>query len=275
MALKGNLLYNGDFEAGTTEGWETEPFGKTQEFTLSVTSDAAYRGNYGGQMYSDIMLSTGYLAYNKVVSLEEYEAYLAIMYVKKVDGICNNGVLFGLDDKGNLINDYKLGYNIETGTWRKFISLIRGFGDITHFKLGHHFCGNGGINLFYIDEAKLIPLKSIKAHQLAEYRHFTNVTTSMTWYSGLACVGKCQLESIVRTENVSGTDPSLKVVLKIMMFDNIDTYCRYAHAEFTSSVIERKTMDLPEISILRIDYTISGTDVSFDIHHHLRVTPLP
>jgi len=273
MVLKGNLLYNGDFETGTAEGWETEPYGKTQEFTLSVVSDAKYRGNYGGQMYSETMLSTGYLAYNKIVSIEEYEAFLGIMYVKKVDGAYNNGVLFGLDDKGNLINDYKLGYNIDTGVWRKFISLIRGFGDVTHFKLGHHFYGNGGINLFYIDEVKLIPLNSIKGYTLAELREFTGVTTNKQWYSGLACVGKCNLRSIVRTDNVSGTSPTLDIKLTIALLDDTDTRYTLEHSQFTDAGMEEVKINLPEVSWVCITYTLGGTDPSFDIYHHLRIEP--
>ena len=109
MGMKGNLLLNGDFERGDTEGWVTGAFGKVFDFDFSASSEAKYRGNYGGLLYAPVDFADGYLAYNKTCSFEEYEAYLMIMYVNMVSGIYTNGVLYGLDDKGNLIKDFIIG----------------------------------------------------------------------------------------------------------------------------------------------------------------------
>jgi len=273
MALKGNLLYNGDFETGTTEGWVTGAFGKVFEFDFSADAEAKYRGNYGGLLYAPVDWADGYLAYNKTCSFEEYEAYLMIMYVKIVSGFYTAGKLYGLDDKGNLIEDFYLGYNAETGIWRRYIALLRGFRDITHFQIGlYAWCGSTGDKI-YIDEAKLIPLRSIKGHEIAEYRYFNDVTANKTWYSVIGCVGRCKLRSIVRTSDVKGTSPTLDVELSLSLLDNTSTYYTLQHTQFTSAGFEEKTIDLPEVSIITVKYTLGGTDPSFDIYHHLRIEP--
>ena len=275
MSLKGNLLFNGDLETGDLTGWELEPFGKTQEYTATVTSEAKLRGNYGLKLSSDVDLAVGYIAYDKVCSFEEYEGYLFIFPFKMVEGYYNVAMLYGMDDKGNFIDDYWLGYNNEKGTWKVIKAILRGFGDITHFKVGGFFYGTYNTDIFYIDEVKLMPLRSLKGHILTEYKAFDNVTTTTEWYPLISCIGYCRLESIVRTESVSGTDPTLDVRIDIGLFDNTTTSLTYWHSQISSAEVNRKSVDLPEVCWLKIKYVVGGTDPSFDIYHHLRIIPLP
>ena len=275
MALKGNLLFNGDLETGDLTGWDLQPFGKTQQYTATVTTDAKLRGNYGLKLSSDVDLAVGYIAYNKICSFEEYEGYLFIFPFKMVEGYYNVGILYGMDDKGNLIDDYWVGFNKEKGTWKTIKAILRGFGDITHFKIGGHFYGTYNTDIFYIDEVKLLPLRSIKGHVLAEYKAFDNVTTNTEWYPLLACIGECKLESIVRTSDVSGTSPTLDVEVEIGLFDNTATYLSYTHTQFTGEGVDKLSVELPEVCWIKVAYTLGGTDPSFDIYHHLRIIPLP
>ena len=273
MALKGNILYNGDFETGTTEGWVTGAFGKPFEYDFSVSSDAKYRGNYGGMLVAQEDLALGYLAYNKTASFEEYEAYLFIMYVNMLSGFYTQARLFGLDDKGNLIDDFILGYNTDTNEWRKFVILLRGFADITHFQIGMFAYGNTAGDKIYIDEAKLIPLRSVKGHTIAEYRRFDNLTANKTWYSCIGCIGKCKFRSIVKTQDVSGTSPTLDISIQISLLEITSSYYVLNHKQFTGEDFEEVSIDLPEASVITVKYTLGGTDPSFDIQHHLRIEP--
>ena len=273
MGMKGNLLYNGDFETGTTEGWVGGAFGKLFEFDFSASDEAKYRGSYGGLMVAQCDFADGYLAYNKTCSFEEYEAYLFIMYANLVSGYYMTGRLYGLDDKGNLIEDFLLGYNTENNVWRKYVAILRGFRDITHFQIGlYTWCDSAGQKV-YVDEAKLIPLRSVKGHTIAEYRTFESVTSNKTWYSVIGCIGKCKLRSIVRTANVSGTSPTLDIKLEIGLLDDTATYYSLQHSQFTGEGFEEVTIDLPEACWIKIIYTLGGTDPSFNIHHHLRIEP--
>jgi len=271
MALKGNLLYNGDFETGTTEGWLVGPFGLRGEYTLEAFDADVYEGSYSGKLIGTANYAQGYIMYDKVCSFEEYEAFLYFLSVKMVTGFYATAYLYGLDDKGNLVKHDWLGYNNESGEWRTFQALVRGFGQATHFAVGCLLVGVTNPNIFVIDGAKLIPLKSVKSHELVEDRTFENVTTTKEWYSILACLGRCKLRSIVRTENVSGSSPTLDININIGLFGKHYTCYSLKHSQFTGEDFEEKTIDLPEVCWIGIKYTLGGSSPSFDIHHHLRV----
>ena len=274
MVLKGNLLFNGDFETGTTEGWEQEPFGKVCESNLIASDDAKYRGNYGGKIIANKDSASAYFAYNKVCSFEEYEAYLFIMYAnKKADGFMT-GILYGLDEKGNLIWDYGVGYNNEKDTWRAYNILLRQFGESTHFKIGlYDYIQNQG-EFDYIDEVKLLPVRSIKSVTLAENRWFNDVTSNKTWYSVLGCIGRCKLVSIVKTSDVAGTDPTLDIDIYVHTFWMRAVYIRIQHNQIAGAGQDIIEVELPEASYISIDYTLGGTNPKFDIDHLLRIYPL-
>jgi len=273
MARKGNLLYNGDFETGTTEGWELGAFGKICKHSLTPSPEAALRGFYGGLLKAAYNLAECYLAYDKTCSFEEYEAYLFILPFKAVNVMCNYGYLYGLDDKGNLIKEFWLGYNKDEGIWRKFVALLRGFSDITHFKVGMYVYQASFGDKLYFDEVKLYPLKSIKSVELAETRRFDELKGNYTWYSGLACIGQCRLRSIVKVEYVSGDSPSLDITVRTGMFDVTGTCYEVSHNTFTAEGFDEVKVDLPELSWMSIEYKVSGTNPSFTFTHALRVEP--
>ena len=273
MALKGNLLYNGDFETGTTEGWELGAFGLPAQHTLTASEEAKLRGNYGGLLTANTNFAQSYLAYNKICSFEEHEAYLFICPFNMVNGFYNLGYLYGLDDKGNLIKDFYLSYDSEAGDWKVIKALLRGFGEITHFQVGLWTYRVSAGDKLYFDEVKLIPLRSIKGHVLADYKFFDNMTSNKKWYVGIGCIGKCKLRSIVRTANVSGTDPTLDIKIDIGLLENIGTARTLQHTQFTGEGVEEKIIDLPEASTIDVEYTVGGTDPSFDVYHHIRLEP--
>ena len=273
MARKGNLLYNGDFETGTLEGWVNGIHGLQNGMALEVKAEAKYRGNYGGKLYSGTTYRASYVGYNKTCSFEEYEAYLYIIYGYMDEGFTLSPHIYGLDDKGNLIDKYYLAYNTEKGFWKCFKAILRGFGEITHFNVGVLAWCYDTIGRMYIDEAKLIPLRSVRGHELAEHRVFPEVTENKEWFSCLACIGKCKLRSIVRTENVSGSSPTLDVSLEISLLDNSETKYTLSHSQFTDEDFEEVTIDLPEASVIKINYTLGGSSPSFDVYHHLRIEP--
>lgn len=273
MALKGNLLYNGDFETGTTEGWVCGAFGKLCYCDFSVSADAKLRGNYGGYLKADCDYAQAYLAYNKTCSFEEYEGYLFIMPVKMVSGFMTGEVIYGLDDKGNLIDSFIMARNTETGIWRKCVALLRGYKDITHFQVGLFYYADLKGDECYFDEVKLQPLKSIKGHEIKEYRFFNDVTTNKEWYSVIACIGKCKLRSVMAVRDVSGTSPTLDTSIEIGLFEGVMRAYTLTHSQFTAEGEEERTIDLPEACVIKVSYTLGGTDPSFDIYHHIILEP--
>jgi len=273
VALKGNLLFNGDFETGTTEGWECGAFGQSCACLFSASTEAKYRGNYGGLLVAHDYPRSAYLAYDKICSFEEYEAYLYIFYSKLVSGYYVTGLLYGLDDKENLIQNFRLGFCMEEGEWRKYICLLRGYKDITHFKVGVLFWGSVQGDKCYFDEAKLIPLRSIKGHEIKDYRFFDNVTADKEWWSGISSFGKAKLRSVLQVANVSGTSPTLDTEIECYLFEGANMPFILEHSQFTGEGGEIVSIDLPEVAIIKVKYTIGGTDPSFDIYHNLILEP--
>jgi len=274
MVLKGNLLYNGDFETGTTEGWINGAFGKLGECNFFVGSFASLRGNYGGVLHATTEFAQSYLAYDKICSFEEYEAYLYILPIHQNQGLYSQAWIYGLDDKGNLIEDFPFGFNQDTGYWKKYQVLLRGFADVTHFKVGlFYYAYNIGDSIFF-DEVKLLPLKSVKSHILAEGVEINNLTSNTTKYFLLGCIGRCQLKSIVWVSDVSGTEPTLDVKITVCLLKPSDIYYTIEHMTFTSPAGEDKTVELSEISYIKVDYIVGGTNPSFDLYHAIRIIPL-
>lgn len=275
MALKGNLLYNGDFETGTKEGWITGPYETAFDYlTFAVSEEAKKRGNYGGLLVAISDNAQGYLAYDKTFSFEEYEAYLYLLPVKMINAGMYYGVLYGLDDKENLIKRFDMAWRFEENVWRTLQFLLRGIGDITHFRIGLFYYSFHIAGKLYFDEVKLFPLRSIKSHILREDRNFTNLTSDTQWDSVLSCFGRCQLRSVVETRNVSGTSPTLDVVIETYPFFSTSMCLTYHHTQFTGEDTEEIVIDLPEASLIRVKYILGGTSPSFDINHLLRLIPL-
>ncbi|RLC76558.1 MAG: hypothetical protein DRJ03_28440 [Chloroflexi bacterium] len=273
MALKGNILFNGDFETGTSEGWIEAPYGQGTGYTLYVLPQAAYKGEYGGYALATEDGAVGQFAYDKVCSFEEEEAYLFIMYAKMISGFWLNGLLYGLDDKGNLIQTYRIGYITETGEWKKIMAILRGYKDITHFKVGVELGGFSTGDKSYIDEVKLFPLRSIRSHILGETITIEGLEVGREVDVGLACFGSCVLRSILKTYNVEGTNPTLNTRIEVYLFDAPHSKFVRNHTQFTTEQFEEVKMDLPEISFIRITYAVGGDNPSFDIEHNLRIEP--
>ena len=274
MALKGNLLFNGDFETWGTEGWVKAPFGLPCDFNFWASGVASYRGSYGGLLEAQDAGAEGYICYDKACCFEEYEAYLAIMYLRMENGVGFAPILYGLDDKGNLIDKFYLGWIKEKQTWIKHMAILRGFGDITHFKLGAYAWALNSGDRFYIDEVKLLPLRSIRGHILAEYRKFENLDSNWVWSSGLAFMGRCRLRSIVRAKKKNGTSPTLDIKLEISLFDDIYTKYTLEHPTITSDTTDEQVIDLPEVCIIYVSYSLGGSSPLFDVYHHLRIEPI-
>ncbi|UYL65038.1 MAG: hypothetical protein OBKJMPBA_00006 [Methanophagales virus PBV304] len=274
MTLKGNLLFNGDFETGTSEGWVNGAFGKAGECSFFVTSLYMLRGNYGGMLAAPTEFANSYMAYNKTFALEEYEAYLYLLPVRINAGLCCQAYLYGLDDKGNLIDEFPLGYNDETGYWRTFQAIIRGYADVTHFQVGLYFWGYNIGDTMLFDEVKLFPLKSVKSHMLVDGAEINNLTSDTTKYYLLSCLGRCQLKSILWVTDVEGTDPTLDVEITVILFKPYSLYYTIKHTTVTEKMSEDKTVELPEVSAIKVDYKVGGTNPSFDLYHALRIIPL-
>jgi len=270
---RGNLLYNGDFETGTTEGWVNGAYGKAGDMPLSVASRAKLKGNYGGLLEGIDDMADNYIAYNKTCSFEEYEAYIGILNTKNIDCYYLQALVYGLDDKGNLIKIFPLSYDEEYNVWKNHQIIIRQFGHATHFQFGLYATSWTTGDALYFDECKLFPIKSIKGVVLRDYWTFDNLTSDTVKYSCIGCIGECKFYSMIHVSDVKGTSPTLDITIELGTIE--DDYCWVTlnHSQFTSAGREVISAEVAEIGYILVEYNLGGSSPSFDIKHQIRIIP--
>jgi len=274
MVRKGNLLYNGDFEAGTKEGWEHGPYGLSSECDFVIFATDKYRGNYAGGLIAYENFAGSYVAYNKICSFEENEVFLYIIYTKKSYGQYAQPVLFGLDDKGEFIKAIRLAWLTEDNTWKKNLVLLRQFGDISHFKVGLVYKAMTAGDYCIFDEAKLFGYKSIKSLILNDDVSYTDLDADTTYTFSLACIGRCKLVSYLHVTNISGTDASLDVELSSSLIDKPDICYKFSYPTITETGLYVLEKELSEVAWLTAIYDVEGTDRKFTFNHYIRLIPL-
>ena len=218
MAKKGNLLYNGDFETGTLEGWEHGLYGLPAELTFEVTTEDVKHGSYAGKLHTTNAYDESYIGYNKACSFEEYEAYLMILHAKMGLGAYMEGRMYALDDNLNYITSYRLGYITENYNWIRFICLLRQFDIASHFKIGLRVKAGSDGGKFYVDDVKLLPVKSIRSVILGEHINKSGLSSTTYHYTGLGCIGRFKLYSYLRVTSVSGTNPTLDTEISCLLY---------------------------------------------------------
>ena len=274
MARKGNLLFNGDWETGTGVDWFIGEFGLDNDFVIEVTQEDKYQGNYGGKVTAIKDSATGYISYNKVCSFEEYEAYLLIGYIKMITTNKCQLYLYGLDDNGNYIDKYPIGFNSACGEWKRFSGILRGFGAITNFKVGFYIFASYEGAWAYFDNFKLLPLKSASSHRLIEEWKIDNLTSYYLTVLPAGVVGECRLESLLTVRGVSGSSPTLDTRIEVYYPPSYDHVEKINHSQFTNTGFERVSAYLVDGTYIWIIYNVGGSSPSFDITHQIRLIPL-
>jgi len=274
MAKKGNLLFNGDFEHGTTQGWKVGEFGLSGDFDLFSGSEGAYRGSYGGKVVAKKDNAYGYISYDKFCSFEDYEAYLLLGYIKLLNADKCQLILYGLDDNGNYIDKIPIGFNSEAGVWKRFSGILRGFGEITNFKVGFYIFADKEGDYAYFDEFKLLPLKSTSAHRIVEEWKIDNLTSYTLKVVPAGVVGECRLESFLVVRGVSGTSPTLDTRFEVYYPPSYDYYEVIEHTQMTGIGTDHISYDLVDGTYIWVIYNVGGDGASFDITHQVRLIPL-
>ncbi|UYL65027.1 MAG: hypothetical protein QIT45_gp14 [Methanophagales virus PBV266] len=275
MALKGNLLYNGDFESGTTEGWEHGPYGYLAQCSFSASPEAKLFGNYGGLLEATADNQRSYIAHERILPIEEYEGYLFLAQYKLIGSGENFIYAFGLDDNRNKYYSFNLGRNLTGDKWLTACYLLRGWYDVLSWRVGMYFYGVLAGAKLYIDDVKVIPLKSIKSHVLMGYHATHGLSSNITYYLTTGCVGYCKVISHIRTVNVSGTNPTLDVKVKISPINTSAVMTTLEHPQITSDTNSIVSEEIYECGIVEVEYNIGGDNPSFDVYHQFRVIPLP
>jgi len=272
MVRKGNLLYNGTFETGDTTDWVTKPHSLGNNFTIEASTEKVYKGSYSGKVTITDNGGNCFLEYDKALDFEDYEAYLMLARIYLVDFSYGWGAIYVLDDNENYSTYNLIGKTNELNKWKTLEAIIIGQGDCCKFKPGAIFYGVASNNYGYIDELKVMPLKSRKANTLFDSWEYTALNSDATKYLLMAVTAPAKIFSKVRVSKVSGTNPTLDISVKSHYFEDHLSYESVSHTQFTATGQELKTLETPGFCWIEIGYTLGGTDPSFDLVHTMRVS---
>jgi len=274
MALKGNLLYNGDFGTGTTEEWIKGIFGLDGCWNWGITTDRVYRGNYALHIGANYKCVETFIGYDDSFSLEEYEAYLFTGYCYQDDPRTICPVVYFLRDDGGLERVYWAGVITDAGKWVRFIALIRAVGMYSRFTVGFYFKDVFQCNHFYIDEVALMPFRRIKGIIPTQEYTLSGVNNNRTYYLGLSAFGATKVRSSFMVTNVSGESPSLTPKLEMYYSPEFVIHKDLEHSTFTSKGFEEKTLEVGDAGYIHVSLTVGGSSPSFDIRHRIALEPL-
>ena len=181
--------------------------------------------------------------------------------------------MYGLDDNGNYIDKYPIGFNSACGVWKRFSGILRGFGEITNFKVGFYVFATYEGAWAYFDNFKLLPLKSAKSHRMVEEWKIDSLTSYHLRVLSAGVIGECRLESLLTVRGVSGSSPTLDTRIEVYYPPSYDHKEVVEHSQFTDTGFERVSADLVDGSYIWIIYNVGGSSPSFDITHQIRLIP--
>lgn len=271
MVRKGNLLYNGSFETGDTEGWTVAPKNSlTNEATIEIDNSNQKSGNYCGKL-----ITGGYTyygkGYDKLFDFEEYAAYYFEMWVKNGNATGIYPFIEIYDDKLNLIGFYFIG-SWDDNTY----GLIRGL--ISNFGLGRwgrlFLCAFGaGANTYaYFDNVLLMPVNKLTEWSFSLFKPEEDITADKYWYPNILIPRPATIRSRVKIGTVSGTSPTLDITLRLTnpeMYRDIE---EKSYSQITASGTYYLTWETVSWGIISVEYDVGGTNPKFPTEHVLQIS---
>ena len=138
--VPGNVVVNGDFEIGSTNGWKV--YGDTK-----ASAESAYTGLYGAELSSDT--SWGSLLY-QTVPVEAGEEYVVSFWYKAVTENVNFQIKDGNSSGAVLAND-----SLGAATWTKMTYRITSEAAALYLNFFHN--SSTTKNLVYVDDVQVYP----------------------------------------------------------------------------------------------------------------------
>jgi len=272
MVKYGNLIQNGDFEAGNVDLWTvlgTEV--ASNDATPSIETGTVFEGSYSMKLTST-GAGLNLRGYNKTFRLaEEYEG---LMYNVRLNRGTATATLisFGLyEDTGKVVGVYQPGIVLETG-WQimRGIVPVNNLLPVTKIFLGMLAGASGYVN--YVDNVFLSPIKSLQGVSYT-HRVLHGVKTSSFDYYTLITVPRSFRASVwLNISGTGGTLPTLDVTLWTL--DLVNRY-KIEHTAFPQITANGDYYFRAESNAGGqpiFEYRIGGTSPTFDIKNSFSFT---
>jgi len=156
MVLKGNLCWNGDLEAGTTEGWSNEYWDFLKP-TLSVEAGAGVDGS--NALKAEAGTDTGWYGfwYKEDFPFEDREVYRVEVKLKK-GNISPYSLICFKDAYKRILGHLLFGVGW-SGGWDRQVAFVGSLFGAEYFSVGFLFYGGSGYYV-YVDELSVVGLRN-------------------------------------------------------------------------------------------------------------------
>jgi len=275
MALKGNLCWNGDFETGTFEGW-SDQFKGLPSPNLAVMDGEGIDGSYGLWITPSQTNEYEGFCYDMVFPFEERELYFVEVQAKNM-GASIRGQIEYLDAYKRVLGYDEFGVAL-TGGWERMCALVaRRFG-ASYFRVGFVFFASGDY-VAKLDNLSVIGLTHSRDWVWSDYHSFSiSGETYDDWYCNVAIFVKHSYSWIIDVRNITGSSPSVVLVLKQLIprdrnVSSVFDYDIKTSDTFTSTGQTAYAGSVSHHGYYKIRCQTSGSDTEVDVNTCLTLIP--
>ena len=272
--MKGNLCWNGDLEAGTTEGWKNDYWDFLKP-TLSVVEGEGYNGSHA--LKAEAGGETGWYGfyYNEDFPFEECGVYLVDVKLRGGTANCYALILFK-DAYKNILGHLFFGVGY-TGEWERAVAIVGNLFGASYFSVGFLFYGMSGYYC-YVDELSVIGLKHDRNWEWMDtYLQTYSGEGHTIWECNLAVFLKHQYLWKFDVRKLTGTSPSIDLYLQQdIMLDKHDLSDKYLKklesiTGITQTGLGEKVGTCEDYGFYNIRMETTGADTEVEVKHILKV----
>lgn len=271
MARKGNLIYNGDFETGTVEGWIHAPKWATyKKASIEVDSVNQRTGSYCGKVIAGGLGVYG-IGYDLLLDFEEYPAYYFVAYGKLGNMVQIYPFVEFYDEGKKVIYLLLLGFS-------RVNEYVRFAGYITNLGLGRYarfYIGGYGLNAgdaCYWDDISVTPVRDIRGISIEHHVGSKRYTGNASDYLNLFFPRPMIIRDLMLVSNTSGTSPTLDVSIQVYSPRALRVIEEKAFPQVTADGTYYLTFETSSFGFLGLNYKVGGTKPRFDVEHYLQIS---
>jgi len=271
MARKGNLIYNGDFETGTVEGWIYPPkWASYKKADIAVDSVNQRTGSYCGKVIAGGVGVYG-IGYDLLLDFEEYPAYYFVAYGKLGNMLQIYPFIEFYDEGKKVICPLLLGFS-NTNDYVRFAGYITNLGLGRFARIYISGYGLNAGDACYWDDISVVPVRDIRGISVEHHVGSKTYTADATDYLNLFFPRPMIIRDLMLVSNTSGTSPTLDMSIQLYSPRAQRVIEEKAFPQVTADGTYYLTFETSAFGFIGLHYKVGGTNPSFDVEHYLQIT---
>ncbi|MHC1567526.1 MAG: hypothetical protein ACXQTD_07440 [Candidatus Syntropharchaeia archaeon] len=270
MTKKGNLIENGDFEAGNTDGWTEAPKSGYNTATIEVDSSNQKSGSYCGKVVAG---GSGYYAigYEKLFDFEEYPGYYFQIWGNRHSAYGIYPYIETYGEKEEYIDYYQLGSYVGNG-YQLFRGVIPNLGYTRWWRLFLRVYAMSADTAGLFDDIAVIPISRIEDWSLELYKDLGTITSNKSWQPYVLIPRSAKIRAFAAVTGTSGTSPTLDITMKLAEPKGLRVIEEKAFSQITGDGDYFQSWETFGFGFLSVSFTVGGSNPSFDVDMYLEVS---